>query len=57
MFYRRFYSVMDTETSKQLYTTYIRPHLEYACPVWDPHLKKDIDKLESVQKFALKGLQ
>ena len=23
-------------------------------PVWDPHLQKDIDKLEKVQKFALR---
>ena len=25
-----------------------------AAPVWDPHLQKDIDKLEKVQKFALR---
>ena len=27
---------------------------EYAAPVWTPHLSKDVDKLEAVQKFALK---
>ena len=32
----------------------VRPHLEYACSVWDPYLKRDIDKLERVQSFALK---
>ena len=32
----------------------VRPHLEYACSVCDPHLKRDIDKLEIVQSFALK---
>ena len=26
----------------------------YACSIWDPHLKKDIEMLESVQKFGLK---
>ena len=28
--------------------------MEYACPVWDPDLKKDIQALENVQKFALR---
>ena len=55
MFHRRFFSIMDANTNKQLYVTYIRPHLEYACQVWDPHLRKDIDALESVQKFALRA--
>ena len=32
--------------------TLVRPHLEYAAPVWDPHLVKDITKLENVQTFA-----
>ena len=27
---------------------------EYAGQVWDPHLHKDIDQLERVQKFALR---
>ena len=28
--------------------------MEYAAPVWDPHLRKDQDLLESTQKFACK---
>ena len=36
------------------YTDLIRPHLEYAVPVWNPYLVKDIQKLESIQRFALK---
>ena len=32
----------------------MRPLLEYAVPVWDPHLVKDIHALESVQQFATK---
>ena len=32
----------------------MRPLLEYAVPVWDPHLVKDISALESVQRFATK---
>jgi len=32
----------------------VRPHLEYAVPVWDPHCKLHITALERVQKFAFK---
>ena len=55
MFHRRFFPAMDTDSCRQLYTTYIRPHLEYACQVWDPHQIKNISALESVQKFALRA--
>ena len=30
----------------------VRPILEYAAPVWDPHLQQDIDALEKVQRRA-----
>ena len=55
MFHRRFFSSMDSESCRLLYKSYIRPHLEYACQVWDPHIKKDIEALEAVQRFALKA--
>ena len=32
----------------------IRPHLEYAAPVWSPELIKDMNKLENVERFALR---
>lgn len=35
-----------------LYKTLVRPILEYACPVWSPHLIKDIDEIENIQKRA-----
>ena len=44
----------DLPSLLQLYTSLVRPHLEYATQVWDPSLIKDIQKLESVQKFAFK---
>jgi len=28
----------------------VRSTLEYAAPVWDPHLAKDINKLENIQR-------
>ena len=37
----------------KLYTAVIRPQLEYA-EVWDPHLQKNVELLENVQKQALR---
>ena len=53
LLYRRFYNHAEGATLMQLYLSLIRPHLEYACPVWDPHTMKDKVLLEDVQKFAL----
>ena len=44
----------DSLTVLKLYTALVRPHLEYAAQVWNPHLEKDIQCLEKVQKFALR---
>ena len=38
-----------------LYTTFIRPHLEYDNKAWGSYLLKDVEALESVQKFALRA--
>ena len=38
----------------QLYKAFVRPHFEYAHQVWYPHLVKDIELLETSQKFALR---
>ena len=32
--------------------SFVRPNLEYASSVWDPHLKKEITALEKVQSNA-----
>ena len=54
MLYRKFSTWADTDTLRCLYLTCIRPHLEYACQLWDPYTTEGIHSLESVQKFACK---
>ena len=40
----------------ETWVTYVRPILEYCSPVWSPHHKYLINKIESVQKFFTKRL-
>ena len=54
LLYRRFNGNVNQQSMYSLYSTLVRPHLEYAAPIWDPHLVKDVKKLETVQKFTMK---
>ena len=45
---RRSFSFLDCHLFKQLYITFVRPHLEYAQTVWAPHLMKYINIIENV---------
>ncbi len=47
----------SSKTAKtKAYTGLVRPHLEYAAPVWSPHKACDISKLEKVQKRAARWI-
>ena len=51
---RRSFSFLNCDLFKTLYTSFVRPHLEYAQVVWSPHLKKNINLVENVQVRATK---
>jgi len=50
----------DPYSTKLLFTSLVRPYLEYCSSVWSPQYQVHIDRIESVQKqfliFALRGL-
>ena len=39
---------------KQMYTTFVRSHQEYAASAWNPYSKKDIKALKNIQRRATK---
>ena len=45
---------MDGLMLKKLFTSIVRPHLEYGNVAWHPYLRKDIALLEKVQRRATK---
>jgi len=47
---RKCFLSKDTSTLVRAFTTYVRPLLEHCSSVWSTHLKRDINKAESVQR-------
>ena len=45
---------LDKDMMNKIIATMIRPKLEYAAVVWSPNKKKDIVKLERIQRIATK---
>ena len=46
------FTYLDANMVSKIITTFIRPTLEYASVAWNPHLQKDIKKIERIQRTA-----
>ena len=53
MLYHYFYCNCEPSTLENFYTSFMGPLLEYAVPVWDPHLVKELLWLWSLFKDLL----
>ena len=53
----RTFLTRDKETMMLLYTSFVRSHLEYCCPLWSPHLQCDIIQIEAVQRSFTSKIQ
>lgn len=54
---KKFFKSGDSNTLIWAFKVYVRPLLEYASQVWSPHLVKDIEWIESVQRSFTKSLR
>ena len=51
---RRSFTFLDGDLFKKLYSSFVRPQLEYAYAVWSPFLKKNIALVENAQRRGTK---
>ena len=51
-----FFFNASTEIELIAFNTVVRPVLEYASQVWSPHTRKLIEKLETIQRWAVRWI-
>ena len=49
--------MQSEESYLTLVQVHVRPHLDYCVQAWRPHYRKDIDKLEKVQRRATRMVE
>ena len=53
MLYRKFSEHSNSSTLLKLYLTTIRPHLENASPIWNPHHRNKSTRLKECKSLQL----
>ena len=53
----RTFVIRNPQPMLTLFKSLVLPHIEYSCIVWNPHLQKDINRLESVQRHFSSRLE
>ena len=48
---------LDKSIFIPLYTTIVRPHLEYGQCVWSPYKRGDVRRIEAVQRYATRQIR
>ena len=51
-FLRRNLRIVSKDTREMAYKSMVRPILEYAATVWDPHTEKDSNSIEKIQRSS-----
>jgi len=54
---KRSFVYKNGEVIKKLFTSFVRPLLEYGNVIWYPRFCKDVERLEKVQRRATKMIQ
>ena len=51
---KRSFEYLSPQLFKQLFTSFVRPHLEYGQVIWSPKLRKHANIIENIQRRATK---
>ena len=53
---KKSFTSKNRENLMKAFTVYVRPILEYCSTVWNPHLNKDIQRIEKIQRKFTKSI-